>query len=256
MTALPTAEDVLPDRQQAILSPEPFELSKFDFRDADGALKEARSAVAARKDEAAPKVLEVIGELERHVRALRELAEAYGSDYDLLRDAAQQIVNAVQLEARDVVVGLGSSVLSAELSRSAYVSLDAGIAYPWRLENMVFYAGTNIYFRPVNKKAPLGRSFLSRVALTIGVTTTVHDASRGTEDLRTTTGTNPTTNSLLLGGGIRVTPSLRLSGGALIFKAEETNPLITQTSVKATPYAGFSIDVNLGALLKGFFPGP
>jgi len=40
----------------------------------------------------------------------------------------------------------------SDLSRSAYVSLDAGVAYPWRLENMVFFAA-NIYFRPINKAA-------------------------------------------------------------------------------------------------------
>jgi hypothetical protein len=72
---------------------------------------------------------------------------------------------------------------------------------------MVFYAGANIYVRPVNKKAPLGRSFRSRFAFTIGVTTTVVDASRNVSDLRAAAANN-TSNSLLLGAGIRVTPSL------------------------------------------------
>lgn len=250
VNVMPTAEDRLPDRIQAVLSRTAFDVSSFEFKDAIAVLNKEQIAAATRGDGAAAKTIK---ELASHVEALRDIAEPYGRDYELLRDAAQQIVNSVQLQARDVSVGLNSSVLSAELNRNTYVSLDAGIAYPWQLENMVFYAGTNIYFRPVNKKAPLGRSFLSRVAMTIGITTTVQDSRRRAEDLRTATSSNPTTNSLLLGVGLRVTPSLRISAGALIFKETDPNPLITERSVAATPFAAFSIDVDLGNLFKGLF---
>jgi hypothetical protein len=97
-------------------------------------------------------------------------------------------------------------------------------------------------------------SFGRRFALTIGVTTSVKDESRRAEDLRPATGDDGT-NSLLLGGGLRVTPSIRGGAGALIFKETDPDPLITQKSVVATPYASLAVDINLGGLLKQFFPG-
>jgi hypothetical protein len=164
------------------------------------------------------------------------------------------LINFVALEARVVTVSLGSSVLSADLARSAYVSMDAGIAYPWRLESMVFYAGTNIYFRPINKAAPLRYkgTFLHRFALTVGITTTVKDESRRAQDLRNTED-NDTSNSLLLGAGIRVTPSLRVGGGVLVFKESDANPLIDQTSVAVTPYVSFTADVDVANLFRSLF---
>ena len=117
------------------------------------------------------------------LQQLTNSAQTYGVQYERMHNAAATLLNFVALEARAVMVTLGSSVLSADLARSAYVSLDAGIAYPWRLESMVFYAGTNIYFRPINKAAPLRYkgTFLHRFALTVGITTTVtgQEPSRG-----------------------------------------------------------------------------
>ena len=159
------------------------------------------------------------------------------------------------LEAQTVYVTMGSSVLGADLVRSAYVSLDAGIAYPWRLENLVFYAGTNIYLRPINKEAPLryAGTFLHRFALTVGVTTTVQDKSRRAEDLRPAADAQQTSNSLLLGAGLRITPSLRVGAGALVFKETDPNPLINQTSVTATPYLSFTADINVGQVFRSLF---
>jgi hypothetical protein len=187
---------------------------------------------------------------------LRQAAQSYAQSYERLFAAARRSINFVALESRDVTVNLGSSVLSADLSRNAYVSLDAGIAYPWRLENMVFYAGTNIYFRPINKDAPLRDkgTFLHRFALTIGVTTTVKDDSRRALDLRPTEDEDEASNSLLIGGGLRVTSSMRFGVGALVFKQRHPNPLINQTSVGATPYVSLAADVNVAEVLKTFFP--
>jgi hypothetical protein len=119
---------------------------------------------------------------------------------------------------------------------------------------MVFYAGTNIYFRPINKAAPLRYkgSFLHRFAVTVGITTTVKDESRRAEDLRTTADQD-TSNSLLLGAGFRVTPSLRVGGGVLVFKETDPNPLIDQTSVTMTPYVAFTADVDVAQLFRSLF---
>jgi hypothetical protein len=96
-------------------------------------------------------------------------------------------------------------------------------------------------------------TFLHRFALTVGITTTVTDASRRAEDLRATPDDTDTSNSLLLGGGLRVTPSLRVGAGVLVFKESDPNPLIKQTSVAVTPYVGFTADVNVAQVFRSVF---
>jgi hypothetical protein len=250
--ALPADANALPARDLALTSRTPFDLTPFNV---EPSLRTLRGlAAGARPNDAAAAV--AIDVLADELQSVGEDARMYAAHYEALRQAAQQTVDYVVLEAREVTVSLGSSVLGADLVRSVYVSLDAGIAYPWRLENMVFYAGTNIYFRPINKAAPLRykETFLHRFALTIGVTTTVKDDSRRAIDLRPTQDNTQTSNSLLIGGGLRVTPSIRIGGGVLVFKESDPNPTIKQTSVTATPYIGLAADVDVAAVLKSFFP--
>jgi len=120
---------------------------------------------------------------------------------------------------------------------------------------MVFYAGSNIYFRPINKAAPLSYAgtFLHRFALTVGITTTVKDPSRRADDLRSNPDDKDASNSLLLGAGLRITPSLRVGAGVLVFKESDPNPLIEQTSVTATPYVSFTADVDVAGIFKSLF---
>jgi hypothetical protein len=250
LDALPQVDSRLPSRESAITGTAAFDQSAFTFASARTLLDAALKSVAGR-----PADLATLNLLVDDLKAVVTFATAYGGDYDRLQNAATALVGFVALEARSVTVTLGSSVLSADLARNAYVSLDAGIAYPWRLENMVFYAGTNIYFRPINKAAPLRYkgTFLHRFALTVGVTTTVKDESRRVEDLRTTQNNQDTSNSLLLGAGFRVTPSLRVGGGVLVFKETDPNPLLDQTSVVVTPYVSFTADVNVAEIFRSLF---
>jgi len=250
IAALPSADSKLPTPDTAIRGNAPFAASAFSFDSARKLLDTAIEAAADRPDE-----LAVLNRLGVDLQAVVIAAKNYGSNYDQLRNSATAVVNFIALEARVVTVTLGSSVLSADLARSAYVSLDAGVAYPWRLESMVFYAGTNIYFRPINKAAPLRYkgTFLHRFALTVGVTTTVKDESRRAEDLRATADNKDTSNSLLLGAGLRVTPSLRVGGGVLVFKETDPNPLIDQKSVAVTPYVAFTADVDVARIFRSLF---
>jgi hypothetical protein len=248
--ALPPASTQLPEPLQAVRSTALFDPTPFDVSDARMLLERASLEARAKKnEEAADRLDELLAEVE----GLPDIVSRYARQYERLRDVSQQVLQRVSLEARAVTVGLGSSVLTADMNRNAYVSLDLGLAYAWDLQNMVFYAGTNIYFRPINKNAPLGRNFWRRFALTIGITTSVKDESRRADDLRTST-EDDGTNSLLIGGGFRVTPSIRLGAGALIFKESEPNPLVTQTSVAATPYVSLALDVNVGQMFKSMFP--
>lgn len=247
--ALAGVNRTLPTRASAVTGTASFDSAGFRFEDAKAALDNAVKAAAAGSEE-----LKVLNGLVNDLQEVINAAQTYGLHYDRMHNAAAALINFVALEARVVTVTLGSSVLSADLARSAYVSMDAGIAYPWRLESMVFYAGTNIYFRPINKAAPLRYkgTFLHRFALTVGITTTVKDDSRRAQDLRNTED-NDTSNSLLLGAGIRVTPSLRVGGGVLVFKESDANPLIDQTSVAVTPYVSFTADVDVANLFRSLF---
>jgi hypothetical protein len=248
--ALPAAATQLPEPLQAVRSTTPFDPAPFDVSEARVTLERVIAEARAKTNDAAANALQ--GLLDE-VEGLPDIVSRYARQYERLREVSQQVLQRVELEAREVTVGLGSSVLTADMNRNAYVSLDLGMAYAWDLQNLVFYAGTNIYFRPINKNAPLGRNFWRRFALTIGITTSVKDESRRADDLRTSTGSDGT-NSLLIGGGFRVTPSIRLGAGALVFKESETNPLVTQTSVAATPYVSMALDVNLGQIFRSMFP--
>jgi hypothetical protein len=247
---LPPASRGLPTAEIAVSADPRIDRTLYSF---DGAVAqiEAVKAKFAEGSQAAADLEAVIEDLQEVAGDARQ----YFRFFDALHAAAGTFMSYVALEARVVNVTLGSSVLGADLSRSAYVSLDAGVAYPWRLQNMVFYAGANIYFRPVNKAAPLRYkgTFLHRFALTVGITTTVRDESRRAEDLRNTPDNDETSNSLLLGGGLRVTPSMRLGGGVLVFRETDPNPLINQKSVTVTPYVSFTADVDVAQIFRAIF---
>jgi hypothetical protein len=247
---LPPASRGLPTAEIAVSAAPKIDRTLYSF---DGAIAQLESAKAT-----FPQGSQAVADLDLIIEDLQEVAgdaRQYFRFFDALHTAAGTFMSYVALEARVVSVTLGSSVLGADLSRSAYVSLDAGVAYPWRLANMVFYAGANIYFRPINKAAPLRYkgTFLHRFALTVGITTTVRDESRRAEDLRNTPDNDETSNSLLLGGGLRVTPSMRLGGGVLVFRETDPNPLIDQKSVAVTPYVSFTADVDVAQIFRAIF---
>ena len=247
LAQLPPASRRLPTPDSAVSADPKIDRDLYSF---DGAI--------ALLEAAKPKFPAAAADLDGLIEDLQEIAgdaRQYFRFYDALHQAASTFMSYVALEARVISVTLGSSVLGADLSRSAYVSLDAGVAYPWRLANMVFFAGANIYFRPINKAAPLRYkgTFLHRFALTVGITTTVRDESRRAEDLRNTPANDDTSNSLLLGGGLRVTPSMRLGGGVLVFRETDPNPLINQKSVAVTPYVSFTADVDVAQIFRAVF---
>jgi len=138
-------------------------------------------------------------------------------------------------------------VVDGKTKGNAYLSADAGLLYAPVIEAAALYIGSNIYFRPVNKRAPLSvkGSFLRRTAVTIGFTVT----SIADEDERTRSDMFGR-QSLVLGAGVRLTPSIRAGGGALIFKQNSPNPLITKTSTVTTPYVSFSFDLDVGRIFE------
>ncbi len=57
-------------------------------------------------------------------------------------------------------------------------------------------------------------------------------------------------SNLLVGAGLRVSRSLRVSAGALLFLKNDHNPLVTDRSLAATLYAGVSFDVDVVRALR------
>jgi hypothetical protein len=127
-----------------------------------------------------------------------------------------------------------------------YVSADAGLLYAGDIGTGALYVGSNIYFRPVNKRAPLGAvsSIGRRLALTVGLTI----SSIADEDNRTRSDLF-WNQSLVLGAGYRIASSVRGGAGALVFRESDPNPLITRKSAAVTWYVSFSFDLDV---LKGF----
>jgi hypothetical protein len=126
--------------------------------------------------------------------------------------------------------------------QKTYASIDVGVLFAGDINTGALYAGVNVYFRPINKDAPLN-SFWSvgrRLALTAGLTiSSVADENNHTRsDLFWN-------QSLVLGGGYRLASSLRAGGGVLLFQQADPNPLVSQKSIGATWYTSFSVDLDL-----------
>lgn len=141
-----------------------------------------------------------------------------------------------------------TSVADGATTQNNYISADGGILYAGDIGTAAVFIGSNIYLRPVNKDAPLSQkgSFSRRFAFTVGMTvSSVADENERTRsDLFGNSG-------LVLGAGIRVTQSIRLGGGVLVFKEADENPLVTKKSAATTWYMSFSFDLDVAKGLQG-----
>jgi hypothetical protein len=139
-----------------------------------------------------------------------------------------------------------TTIADGRTEQKNYVSADAGLLYAGDIGIGALYVGGNIYFRPVNKGAPLGAvsSIGRRLALTVGLTI----SSIADEDNRTRSDLF-WNQSLVLGAGYRIASSVRGGAGALVFRESDPNPLVTRRSAAVTWYVSFSFDLDV---LKGF----
>ena len=142
----------------------------------------------------------------------------------------------------DVVVN-GTSVGDLNTRHGWYVSGDVGLAWATDLDEVFSYLGTNIYFRPVNKNAPLkGLQFFRRFSIMIGLTL---------QDLKKSGQRENVIGSrmLVVGAGLRFTSSMRVTGGALVFKEPDPNPLIRDANLALSPFISLSFDWNVASTL-------
>lgn len=188
-----------------------------------GALKTARDLLRARL---VPLVADLKARLAARTSALDALAQK------------------VAVTARDEVRVDATTTGNADTFQHYFITADIGLLYGLQVSKLVPYGGVNLYLRPINSDVPLSQiqllhrnTFLYRFSFTLGYTLqSIADANDATRKDLFGGG------SLVVGAGLRLTDTLRLSAGALLFTKENPNPLITSTAVGAAPYLSISFD--------------
>lgn len=169
-----------------------------------------------------------------------------------LNKALENYVDKITVFTADSFLVLASTESNFDTHQRWHISADAGFAYIPSLKDVVGYLGTNIYFRPINRDVPLSvleqrstSTFLNRFSVTIGITVSSVEKSNQRTGLFGSQG-------LILGAGYRVTDTIRLNGGALVYRERSVNPLNGDLSIAASPFVGVSFDVNVAKAFNGF----
>lgn len=160
--------------------------------------------------------------------------------------AISSTADSIQFQANNEITLHPASTYSLSATPATnYVSIDAGFLYTPLIGDVVPYLGANIYFRPINKSAPLSKygSFWHRFAVTAGITLkSFSDDLNTREDLIGN-------KSVVLGMGFRFTESFRIGAGTVLFNRQDPNPFVDRTQcltcLSFTPYLSVSIDWNV-----------
>ena len=96
----------------------------------------------------------------------------------------------------------------ASTESGIYVGLDVGVLYPPELDRASLYLGANLYFRPINKRAPLRThgGLGHRLSLTFGISLNNLKLEEGDPRFENLLGDD---SNLLVGAGLRLSRSLR-----------------------------------------------
>ena len=181
---------------------------------------------------------------ERWAEALAAVAQDVARS---LRAREQAVVRmASALQARALAVTLRQTIVTepGTTESGIYVGLDLGVLYPPELDRASLYVGANLYFRPINKRASLRThgGLGHRFSLTFGISLNDLKLEEGDPRFEPLLGDR---SNLLVGAGLRLSRSLRVSAGALLFLENDQNPLVTDRSLAATFYAALSFDVDV-----------
>jgi hypothetical protein len=138
-------------------------------------------------------------------------------------------------------------------AKANYAALDLGAVFAFPHGDTWFlpYLGLNVYFVPVDRTiAPsqLTGSFAhrliwQRLSVTLGMSLSAPTTSGRTLEA-------PFLDRYPLAAlGYRIGSYVRVVGGVLFYKEKDPNPLSEQRSLKAAPFAGASLDIDLVHLL-------
>ena len=224
----------------------------------------------------------ITAEAFRTLKALRGLTGTSGigvflaKNFTILEDKLEQrgklIAALVQHITRVEIERLlieGSTTADYETQSNWYLGFDLGLAWAEGIEEFFGYLGTNIYFRPVNKKAPLSWSsfrkgqrtseLLKRLSVTVGIT--IDDLEGKVAPVGQFQAPSQETltqgligkRQLVFGAGFRLNRYLRVSAGALVFKDKDPNPLVDRSRLAWSPLLSVSVDFDITSSLGNRF---
>jgi hypothetical protein len=204
---------------------------------------------------------------------LKEISAQAGRAVIAMRVAHGLIVRLeTLLTARTAAIAVMAEQVGAELERvvrftgtttadwrtraTAYMSADVGLAYSKGIQSFFFYLGANIYLGPVNKKATLSlredglrSSIRKRLAVMFGIPVNPFDETKDPTSLNDPRGIQLDgvigARPVLLGAGIRLTELVRLTGGTVIFKVRDPNPLVVDAQLRRAGFISISVDWDL-----------
>jgi hypothetical protein len=208
----------------------------------------ARGALRQRAGLSEADIQAVDGRLAQAVSALEGQAESLRLAADAVNTADAAVKKlAASVRTLDFArVALRSTTSDTYKARAnSYISLDAGLLRAIDVEQIAPYAGVNVYFRPVNKNAPLRLCeedcWRRRLSLTVGITYTSLEEEGRVGDLFDG-------HSALVGVGARVTDYWRITMGALLLRSRGGDD-DTELKLNATPALSTSIDIDVVGLL-------
>lgn len=191
--------------------------------------------------------------LQADLFAVQQLAAVLAERETLIQSLTSQLDPLLQ----EVQRVQATTVSGFQVRGTLYIGADIGIGTASRINEVFGYVGANIYMRPVNKAAHLRwstffsrehfwRELGKRFAFMIGLP--YNDINKPGERSGLVA-----SRPLIVGAGLRINDLLRLSGGALIFKKNDPNPLINRQRIGSTPFVSLSVDWDLkSSFLKIF----
>lgn len=202
----------------------------------------------------------VAQQVERVRQALLEGRGALTNMQRMLIDRSQLIAAAANRITADIIEVIqidGDTTANWDTRARSYISADVGVAWSNPIDSFFFYLGANFYLGPVNKRAPLRWSdpgnFRKRFSFTVGIPiNTISDTqsqtmlTAGNVTLTGVLGDRP----LLLGAGLRLNDLLRVTSGAVLFRVENPNPLITRERLDYSWFLALSIDWDLRGMFS------
>lgn len=137
-----------------------------------------------------------------------------------------------------------------------YISGDVGVAVPLIVNlkhsygaDLDLYVAVSVSFVSIDKDVPLSKedSFGRRFSLVGGFTLTAIKSSDGSV-------TGALGGVGILGGaGLRLTDYIRVGGGVVFLRQNDTDKLISDTHLKVAPYFSLSVDLDVAGVVTGLF---
>jgi hypothetical protein len=186
-------------------------------------------------------IIAVLEDIIENTQKLDEMPTRYSKSIEKLDDE----LNKIQLE-NEIEKFVSEINIPTERKKNPFVSLDFGAGYAFKLNSPFFYTGVNLSLTPVNK---LGSSRIfkplmwikKRTNLLIGITNGM--VNEGNYENLFTGG------NLIVGGGIRLSYSLKINGGCIVFREIDPNPIVDNTKIRFRPFISISFDSSWESII-------